>query len=65
MVNTDQHTPRQMIRIDRGTWDVFGRMAGKRSRSQKVREFIEWYVGMPGAELPERPTAVTERSTAA
>lgn len=65
MASTDQHTPRRNIRVDANRWDNFGTMAGPRNRTRLIVEFIDWYIGVPGAALPQRPTSVTSRSSAA
>lgn len=52
-----EKTPRQTIRIDPKLWDPFGDLAGERTRSQVIREFIAWYIRQPGAKLPKRPPA--------
>lgn len=65
MASTAQHTPRVSFRVEPNRWDKFGRVAGFRNRSRVIVQFLDWYTGVPGAELPERPMSVTSRSSAA
>ncbi len=46
-------TPRHTLRLDDRIWDLFGEATP--DRAGVLREFIDWYVGVPGAELPVRP----------
>jgi hypothetical protein len=57
-----QHRHRNKQRVLRGIDDALcddfddaTRTAGS-DRSNVTRQFWEWYVGRPGAELPKRPT---------
>jgi hypothetical protein len=43
---------------DVGLWERFGDVADP-DRSEVLREFIRWYTGEPGAELPRRPESAT------
>ncbi|MGW4825473.1 hypothetical protein ACWEP4_43020 [Streptomyces sp. NPDC004227] len=51
-------TPTRPIRVDLGMWASFGKAAAEQGsdRSATLRAFMAWYLGEPGAELPERPT---------
>lgn len=56
-----QHRHRHKQRVLRGIddqladdFDTATRAAGS-DRSRITRQFWEWYVGRPGAELPKRP----------
>ncbi|RCG27200.1 hypothetical protein DQ384_26130 [Sphaerisporangium album] len=51
----DTHTRHRPIRVDTELWEAFGRLVGVRNRSAMIRDFIRWYIGIPGAELPKRP----------
>lgn len=53
-------TPARQIRIG-DEWYGFDRAAKAQDteRAALVREFIAWYLRMPGAKLPERPAAGT------
>lgn len=48
--------PKQ-IRIPTDLWDSLGATAKKAGtdRSTLLRSFLAWYIGRPGAELPEQP----------
>ncbi len=52
-------TSMHSFRLGDETWDRFGEAAKRKgtSRVAAIREFIRWYVGYPGAELPERPSS--------
>jgi hypothetical protein len=55
-------TKARKIRIDDQTWDRFGqllpaRTRGSRTRTSVLKEFIDWYIRTPGADLPDRPPA--------
>ena len=54
---TTRGTNLQNIRIDRTLWTEAGAAANQRGtdRSAVIRAFLEWYVGRPGARIPERP----------
>lgn len=49
-------TNRRTIRVDPDLWDEFGVAAVDQpeNRSGVLREFMRWYLGKPGAELPRR-----------
>lgn len=50
-------TPARSVRIHEDTWDPFTentRLMGS-DNSGTLREFMDWYNGVPGAELPVRP----------
>lgn len=46
------HTPNRAIRVPDGRWSVFGAIAGVRDRARIINDFIAWYSGEEGAELP-------------
>lgn len=50
-------TQLRSMRIDDADWEDFGTAAEGQgtNRRDAVAEFIRWYVGRPGAELPQRP----------
>jgi hypothetical protein len=52
-------TARQTIRVDEALWDRFAEVAtlDETDRSAVLREFIRWYIGEPGADMPQRPAA--------
>lgn len=50
-------TPHRTFRAENWEWDPF-RRAVKRAGTDMtdvLRQFIRWYAGQPGAELPQRP----------
>ncbi len=51
-------TPKQNMRIGGTKWSRFGAGALKQgtNRTEVVNQFIDWYLRVPGAELPERPS---------
>lgn len=51
----DTHTRHRPIRVDQELWDAFGALVGDRNRSAVIRDFLRWYIGEPGAEMPARP----------
>lgn len=53
--STEAHTPHRPLRIPDEEWRPFGDLVGARNRTRVVREFIRWYIGHPGAEMPQRP----------
>lgn len=57
VVVTTRGTNLQNIRIDRTLWTEAGAAANQQGtdRSAVIRAFLEWYVGRPGARIPERP----------
>ncbi|CAM5718316.1 hypothetical protein [Streptomyces fumanus] len=61
---TDGHTPLRQLRIPDDEWVPFGEAVGDRERTRVVREFMRWYLGRDGAELPERPTPPDNEPTA-
>jgi hypothetical protein len=46
--------PHTSLRIEADLWARFGAVAG-RNRAALLREFIRWYLRIPGAKLPARP----------
>ena len=52
---TSKGTDRRTIRVDPDLWNEFGRATagGEDGRSGVLRDFMRWYLGKPGAELPQ------------
>ncbi|NUS79165.1 MAG: hypothetical protein HOV70_23605 [Streptomyces sp.] len=62
MANQHKEKLRGIRGVDDTLWsdlDTAARTANT-DRSKVTRELWEWYVGRPGAELPERPTRSEE-----
>jgi hypothetical protein len=58
MTDGDRHTtPRRVISAGDELWDPFGEVVGARNRSAILRQFMAWFLRLPGARLPERPPA--------
>lgn len=58
MANQHRHKGRYIRGADDQLWDDLGaavQTAGLPDRSAVTRQLWEWYVGRPGAVLPERP----------
>ncbi|MDR3083918.1 MAG: GIY-YIG nuclease family protein [Streptomyces sp.] len=55
-------TPTRPIRVGLDMWAAFGAATAEQGsdRSATLRAFMAWYLGLPGAELPERPNGDTE-----
>jgi hypothetical protein len=55
---TSRGTDRRTIRVEPDLWDEFGQATESEpdGRSGILRDFMRWYLGKPGAELPERST---------
>jgi hypothetical protein len=53
-------TPSRSIRVDDTDWAELGRIAEAQgsARGKLINELLAWYLGRPGAELPERPSSV-------
>ncbi len=53
-------TARQTIRVEEALWNRFGVVATNQDtdRSALLREFIAWYLRVPGTKLPKRPDTV-------
>ncbi|WP_062434932.1 hypothetical protein [Herbidospora daliensis] len=51
-------TPRQAFRVEPSLWEQFGQIAAMSGsdRAALLRAFIRWFLDMPGAELPTRPS---------
>lgn len=48
-------SPNRAFRMDDlDIWRLFGEVA-QPDRSAVLRDFIRWYVRLPGAQLPKRP----------
>lgn len=57
--NPENFTPIRSIRIAAATWDVAkarAREQGK-SMSELIRDLLDWWLRVPGAKLPPRPSA--------
>lgn len=59
MANMHKHPVRGLRGIDNDLWRDF-ESAVKRAdpesdRSAELRSYMQWFVGRPGAQLPERP----------
>jgi len=54
-VDADKYAPIRAVRIEDELWDNLGSLVGPRKRSKLIREFIRWYLRMPGAKSPRRP----------
>lgn len=52
-------TPSRPVRLDSEDWEALGQAADAKgtNRSAVIRDCVRWYLGRPGAELPERPAA--------
>jgi hypothetical protein len=65
MANAHRHKQRVLRGIDddlAADFDAATRQADS-DRSNITRQLWEWYVGRPGAQLPERPSLAGEDST--
>lgn len=54
-------TPLQKFRAEKDLWDRFGEAVdvspdAEANRSSVLRQFLRWYCGDPGAQLPRRPS---------
>ncbi len=63
MANQHKHPARGLRGVDDDLWSEFGDAAQAldSDRSRLIREFIEWFVSRPGAELPARPEPPSAR----
>jgi hypothetical protein len=45
------------IRMEQGLWDDLGpaALANGHDRSSLIKQFVRWYLSVPGAQLPQRP----------
>ena len=50
-------TPTRPVRLDADDWEGLGEVSAAQgaNRSSVIRDFVRWYLGRAGAELPERP----------
>lgn len=50
-------TPSRSFRVEDADWDKLGQIAAQCGtvRGKIINELIGWFIGKPGAELPERP----------
>lgn len=57
MANVHRHKQRVLRGIDEELVDEFDKAARRSGgdRSSVTKQLWEWFVGRPGAELPERP----------
>jgi hypothetical protein len=54
------NTPLRKFRADDELWDDFGNAVEaspdpEADRAKVLRQFLRWFAGRPGAELPRRP----------
>lgn len=56
MAGDSENKPRT-IRMEQGLWDDLGpaAMANGHDRSGLIKQFVRWYLRIPGAQLPQRP----------
>ena len=59
MANQHSKKLRGVRQIDDDLWEDLGKATTElgTDRSAITRQFYEWFVGRPGAQLPKRPTA--------
>lgn len=57
MANQHRHPVRGLRGIPEDLWNEFEQAAktSRTDRSTLIHEFIAWYLGHPGADLPKRP----------
>lgn len=50
------------IRMEKALWDALGpaALANGHDRSSLIKQFVRWYLSVPGAQLPQRPDRPTE-----
>jgi hypothetical protein len=62
MANQHRTKLRGVRNVDDELWGDFGDATARDSsdRSAELRRYMEWYVGRPGAELPDRPEPPAE-----
>lgn len=55
--NPENFTPIRSIRIAARTWDLAKQRAREQglSMSELIRQFLDWWLRVPGAKLPKRP----------
>jgi hypothetical protein len=58
MANQHSKKLRGIRQIEDALWEELGKVAADlgTDRSDITRRFYEWFVGWPGAQLPDRPT---------
>lgn len=46
------------VRMEKSLWNALGPAAELNGydRSKLIRQFVRWYLHVPGAQLPQRPT---------
>jgi len=52
----------QRFRYDTNSWNQLADAAPGGNRSAVLKQLIDWYIGRPGAALPERPARAGERA---
>jgi hypothetical protein len=64
MANQHKEKLRGIRGVSDALWNDLGTAAKNsgRDRSSLTRELWEWYVGRPGAALPERPASSEEKT---
>ena len=65
MANQHKEKLRGIRGVDEALWTDFDHATQRAGsdRSKVTRALWEWYVGRPGAELPERPAGSEEKTT--
>lgn len=58
-------TARQTVRIGEESWEDLGEKAAaiELDRSAVIRALVDWFRGIPGAELPVRPWVTDQSET--
>ena len=51
----DSYRPHTSFRIEADLWKRFGALVGEKNRAALLRDFIRWWLRIPGAKLPPRP----------
>lgn len=56
-IDTAAATPHRAVRVPGYEWKALGDVAkgAGTDRAKLINQFIRWYLGNPGAELPGRP----------
>lgn len=65
MANQHKEKLRGIRGVDEALWkdlDTAAKQVGG-DRSRVTRQLWEWFVGRPGADLPERPVSSEEKTT--
>lgn len=57
--DTSRHTPNRVFRIDKEMWEAFTAAVDRHeppvTRTEVIKNFMQWYSRERGAKLPERP----------